>query len=153
VAIAVLRHRLFDIKVVIGRVLVYGAVTVVLLTVYVLIAVGLARAVPGTTDLGRLLAAAVVALAFAPLRSRLQGMVGRRLFGDRTKPYAALVRVSREAEQFRLGANRSCSVPQDEILYGLRLHPGRSRLLQFVVFLPGPVQNGRFEPLTQLGDR
>jgi signal transduction histidine kinase len=96
VAIAVLRHRLFDIKVVIGRVLVYGVLSIVLLTVYVLIALGLARAVPATTDLGRLLAAAVVALAFAPLRRRVQGMVGRRLFGDRSQPYAALVRVSRE---------------------------------------------------------
>ena len=71
VAVAVLRHRLFDIRVVVGRLVVYGVLTGVLLGVYVLTAVGLARVIPGTTDLGQLLAAAVVALAFAPLRNRL----------------------------------------------------------------------------------
>ena len=97
VAVAVLRRRLFDIRVVVGRVLVYGVLSAVLLTTYVLVAEGLARSVPAGTDLGRLLAAAVVAVAFAPLRVRLQAFVRRRLFGDRAAPYAALVRVSREA--------------------------------------------------------
>jgi signal transduction histidine kinase len=96
VAVAVLRHRLFDIKVLVGRVLVYGVLTAGLLGVYAATAVGVTRVVPASPDLGRLLAAAVVALAFAPLRSRLQDVVARRLFGDRAQPYAALVRVSQE---------------------------------------------------------
>jgi len=96
VAVAVLRHRLFDIRVVVGRVLVYGVLTVVLLGVYVVTAVGVARVVPAGPDVGRLLAAAVIALAFAPLRGRLQDVVSRRLFGDRAQPYAALVRVAKE---------------------------------------------------------
>ncbi len=96
VAVAVLRHRLFDVRVVVGRVLVYAALTAVLLAVYVVTVVGVARVVPAGQDAGRLLAAAVVALAFAPLRARLQDVVARRLFGDRAQPYAALVRVARE---------------------------------------------------------
>jgi signal transduction histidine kinase len=96
VAIAILRHRLFDIRVVVGRVLVYGGLTVALLAAYAVTALGLARAVPGSTDLGRLVAAAVVAVAFAPLRGWLQRKVAHRLFGARAEPYAALVRLSRE---------------------------------------------------------
>ena len=91
VAVAVLRHRLFDVRVVVGRVLVYAVLTAVLLGVYVVTVVGVARVVPAGQDAGRLLAAAVVALAFAPLRARLQDVVARRLFGDRAQPYAALV--------------------------------------------------------------
>jgi signal transduction histidine kinase len=50
---------------------------------------------PEATDLGRLVAAAVVAIAFAPVRDWLQRKVAHRLFGDRAEPYAALVRLSR----------------------------------------------------------
>jgi hypothetical protein len=43
-----------------------------------------------------LLATALVAVAFAPLRDRLQSVIGRRLYGDRHRPYAALTRLARE---------------------------------------------------------
>ena len=96
VAVAVLRHRLFDVRVVVGRALVYGVLTVVLLGVYAATALGVARVLPASPGVGQLLAAAVTALAFAPLRGRLQDVVARRLFGDRAQPYAALVRVAKE---------------------------------------------------------
>jgi signal transduction histidine kinase len=47
----------------------------------------------------RLLATAVVAVAFAPLRDALQRLVGRRLYGDRDRPYAAMTRLARQLQQ------------------------------------------------------
>ena len=98
IGIAVLRYRLFDIEIVVRRVLIYGALTVVLLAIYVAAAVGVAAVVPGSEGPARLLATALVAVAFAPVRDRLQAVIGRRLYGDRRRPYAALTRLARDIQ-------------------------------------------------------
>jgi len=97
VVVAVLRHRLFDIELLVSHALVYALLTAVLVLVYTAVATAVGIALPDSGDaVGHLLAAALVAVAFAPLREWLQREVGRRLFGDRAEPYAALVRLSRE---------------------------------------------------------
>ena len=98
IGIAVLQYRLFDIEIVVRRVLIYGALTVVLLAIYVAAAVGVAAVVPGSEGPARLLATALVAVAFAPVRDRLQAVIGRRLYGDRRRPYAALTRLARDIQ-------------------------------------------------------
>lgn len=99
VAVAVLRHQLFDIEVLVSRALVYTLLTAALVLLYAAVAAAVGIALPSSGDtVGRLLAAALVAVAFAPLREWLQRSVGRRLFGARAEPYTALVRLARELE-------------------------------------------------------
>jgi signal transduction histidine kinase len=97
IAVAVLRHQLFDIEVVVGRTVVYGLLTAALVLVYAtVLAVAGATLPAGGEGIAPVLAVALVAVAFAPLRDWLQRQVRRRLYGDRAQPYAALVRISRE---------------------------------------------------------
>ncbi len=100
IAVAVLRHQLFDIEALVSRVLVYVILTFVLLAGYALAATWASAALPGPAGtLGRVVATAVVAVAFAPLRDVLQRVIGRRLYGDRGRPYAAMTRLARQLQQ------------------------------------------------------
>ncbi len=84
VGVAVLRHRLYDIDIIINRALVYGPLTAVLALVYVGGVVGLQAAVRTLTGQGSTLAVVASTLAiaalFGPLRRRLQGFVDRRFY-------------------------------------------------------------------------
>jgi signal transduction histidine kinase len=91
IAVAVLRYRLDGIDVVINRALVYGLLTVIVVGVYVLVVGYLGAALHREGDLVvSLVATAIVAVIFAPLRDRLQRMVSRLLYGQRAEPYAAI---------------------------------------------------------------
>ena len=92
VGVAVLRYRLYDIDVVVNRSLVYGALTGGVIGIYVTI-VTVVGSVAGQLS-GSILAAAAVAVAFQPLRQRVQGGVDRLMYGDRDDPYAALSRLA-----------------------------------------------------------
>jgi signal transduction histidine kinase len=100
IAVAVLRHQLFDIEALVSRVLVYVILTFVLLAGYALAVTSASAALPGSAgNLARVVATAVVAVAFAPLRDALQRIIGRRLYGDRGRPYAAMTRLARKLQQ------------------------------------------------------
>lgn len=81
-AVAILRHRVYDIDLVINRTLVYGSVTVVLAAVYAGGVVG----VPQLLGLGQRNSLSVaastllVAALFNPLRHRVQDFVDRRFY-------------------------------------------------------------------------
>jgi two-component system, NarL family, sensor kinase len=98
-AIAILRHRLFDIEIIIKRTLVYGTLTVSVVGIYVLIVsmVGMLFH-PSSVFLPSLLATGMVAVLFQPLRARLQSMVNRLFYGERDDPYAVLARLSSRLE-------------------------------------------------------
>ncbi len=90
VAVGVLRYQLLGI--VVRRGLVYGALTAVVVGVYLLVTtVAGARLdrgpVPGVV------AAALVAVGLTPLRDRLQGAVDRLVYGDRRDPMRAVTRL------------------------------------------------------------
>ncbi|MGH2869487.1 MAG: histidine kinase [Solirubrobacteraceae bacterium] len=104
VALAVLRYRLYDIDVVISRTLVYGSLAVFITVVYVGIAVGIGAAVGGggRPNLGlSIVATAIVAVGFQPLRERLQRVANRLVYGRRATPYEVLSQFSeRVAESY-----------------------------------------------------
>jgi signal transduction histidine kinase len=98
--VAIVRHRLYDIDVVVNRTLVYGALTAVLAAAYglmtLLLGTALGRGSAWTTA-GATLA---VAVAFRPLRARVQDVVDRRFSRAR---YEAQRRVSAFMEDLRAG--------------------------------------------------
>ncbi len=98
-AIAILRHHLFDINVIINRTLVYGTLTVSVIGLYVLV-VSMVSMVfhPSSVFLPSLLATGFVAVLFQPLRARLQQIVNRLIYGERDDPYAVLTRLGSRLE-------------------------------------------------------
>lgn len=99
IGIAVLRHRLLDIDLVISRALVYGILTGGVIGLYVLVVGALGTAVQSPGNLvASLLAVGVIAVAFAPVRSRLQRAVNRLVYGHRDEPYAVISRMGQRLE-------------------------------------------------------
>jgi signal transduction histidine kinase len=96
-AIAVLKYRLYDIDLVINKSLVYGALAIFITTVYVGIVVGIGRLVgtSGKPNIGlSILATALVAVAFQPVRERIQRVANRLVYGNRATPYEVLSQFS-----------------------------------------------------------
>jgi len=87
IAIAIIRHGLLDIRVVLSRTLLYGVLVSLVVALYAGIVAALALIVPPDADRAvAVLAAIAVALLFDPLRRLLQRLVGRALFGVRDDP-------------------------------------------------------------------
>jgi signal transduction histidine kinase len=102
--IAVLKYRLYDIDVVISRALVYGALAAFITAVYVAIVVGIGSLVGagGRPNLVlSIIATAVVAVGFQPVRERVQRIANRLVYGRRATPYEVLAEFSeRVAESY-----------------------------------------------------
>lgn len=98
-AIAILRHNIFDIDTLLNRALVYGMLTLGTILLYVLI-VGLAADRFGLQDrtLIAFLSTGLVAVLFQPIRERLQLMVNRLMYGDRDDPYTVISRLGSKLE-------------------------------------------------------
>jgi signal transduction histidine kinase len=104
--IAILRYRLYDIDIVINRALVYGALTVLLAATYVAVTLLLGMALGSGSAPATAAATLAVAIAFRPLRGRLQDAVDRRFSRAR---YDAVRRVTSFLEDVRAGR----AVPED----------------------------------------
>jgi signal transduction histidine kinase len=102
--VAILKYRLYQIDVVISRTLVYGALAGFITLAYVGIVVGIGSLIGGggTPNLAlSILATAVVAVGFQPLRDRLQKLANRLVYGKRASPYEVLSEFSeRVAESY-----------------------------------------------------
>jgi signal transduction histidine kinase len=99
IGVAIFLHRLWDIDLIINRTLVYGALTLSVIGLYVLVVVGLGTLiqVQGNVLLS-LLATGVIAVLFQPLRLRLQRGVNRLMYGERDDPYAVLTHLGSRLE-------------------------------------------------------
>ena len=90
-AIAILRHRLYDIDVIISRAVVYGLLSAAVTGVYAGIVLGIGTFVGHRGGPLLTIAAAVtIALLFQPLRHRAQLFANRLVYGQRATPYQAL---------------------------------------------------------------
>lgn len=108
VGVAVLRHRIYDIDLLINRTLVYGVLSAVVIGTYVGIVGYLSALFETRASLPLTLAAtAVIALAFQPLRERVQRAVNRVLYGARDDPFAVVSKLARSLE---------AAIPADAVL-------------------------------------
>jgi signal transduction histidine kinase len=91
IAFGVLKYRLYDIDVVINKAVVYGAIAAFITAVYIVIVVA-AGSLSGYAynPVLSAIAAAIVALAFQPVRRRAQRLANRVVYGDRATPYEVL---------------------------------------------------------------
>jgi signal transduction histidine kinase len=101
VTIAVLRHGLYDVRIVLSRVVVYGVLTACVIAVYIGLVAVLERVVRGAG--APVVAALAIALAFNPVRVRLQRLVDRAIYGTRRDPVAAMSAVGQELAGDDLG--------------------------------------------------
>jgi hypothetical protein len=112
IAIAILRHRLFDIDVIIRRTLQYGVLTGILVALYagsVLLFQTLLGPMVGGADSPPVVIVTTLALValFNPLRIRVQRFIDRRFFRSRVdaeralERFAALARSEVDLEQLR----------------------------------------------------
>jgi hypothetical protein len=83
--IGILRHRLYDIDVIVNKALVYGGLTAILALAYLAIVVALQNVIPGADDSDLTIAGSTLAVAalFRPLRARIQGFIDRRFYRGR----------------------------------------------------------------------
>ncbi|MGI9148050.1 MAG: histidine kinase [Chloroflexota bacterium] len=97
--VAIFRYRLYAIDFIINRSLVYGALTLCTVALYVL-GVAAMGALFGTTGnvAISLAATGLIAVLFQPLRARLQLWVNRLLYGERDEPYTVISRLGRRLE-------------------------------------------------------
>jgi len=86
IGVAVLKHRLYDIDLLINRTLVYGLLTAILASVYfggVTVTQALFRNITGQEELPQFVVVAstlVIAALFTPLRRRIQSFIDRRFY-------------------------------------------------------------------------
>ncbi len=87
-AAAVLRYRALNIEVAVSRTVVYGALTIGAIGVYVgVISAWTALFGPVTNIWWQARVVAAIAVLSQPIRRRLQGLINRRLYGERDDPY------------------------------------------------------------------
>src|SRR5437870_12946606 len=90
-ALAILRYGLYEIDVVINKTLVYFSLAAVITAIYVGIVVGIGAIIGSKGNVGlSVLATAIVAVAFQPIRDRSRRFANRLVYGKRATPYEVL---------------------------------------------------------------
>lgn len=118
---AILRHRAFDIDVVVRRSMLWGGLTAGVVVAYA-IAVAVLGAVFRTEGsfAANLLATGIAAVAVLPLRDVLQRVIDRGLYGDRREPVRAIRRLGERLE-WTLGVEAIPAVVVETVAEALRL--------------------------------
>ncbi len=96
-AVAVLRYRLYDVDLILNRAIVLGLATLFVAVGYIALVVGVGAMLGGQVEAfwPSVLATAVVAMAFQPLRRSVVRFADRLAYGIRSVPYDALSDFSR----------------------------------------------------------
>jgi signal transduction histidine kinase len=97
-AVALRRHRLFDIDRLVNRSLVYASVIAVLVGGYAGTVALLASVLGLSNAVAAALAATAAALVLAPLRAAAQGLVNRLMYGQRDDPAGVLADLGRRLQ-------------------------------------------------------
>jgi signal transduction histidine kinase len=100
IGVAITRYRLYEIDRLVSRALAYAVLTAGLAATFAAVSLSLGVAIGSGSTLPTAAATLAVALAFGPLRSRVQRMVDRRF--DRAR-YEGLGKVERFLEELRAG--------------------------------------------------
>jgi signal transduction histidine kinase len=101
-AVAILRHRLFDIEVVLRRSIVYSALTAVVIAAYAGSLAVATHLLDASASAGvSLVVTAIVAVALQPVKERLDRGVEWALFGDRHRPERPLAALGARLETVR----------------------------------------------------
>jgi len=93
IGLAILKYGLYEIDVVIRRTLVFGALAVFITGVYVAVVVVISTLATDSL-VPSLVATALVAALFQPIRRRVTRLANRLVFGRRAEPYEVLARFS-----------------------------------------------------------
>jgi hypothetical protein len=89
--IAILKHGLYELDLVINKTVVYALLAAFLTAVYLAIVVGIGTAIGSSRNsFLTVLAAATIAVAFNPVRDRAKRFANRLVYGDRASPYEVL---------------------------------------------------------------
>jgi signal transduction histidine kinase len=121
--VAILKYRLYDIDVVISKTVVYGALAAFVTLVYIGIVVGIGALVGSRGNLLlSILATAVIALAFHPVRQWAGRLANRVVYGKRATPYEVLSHFSQ-----RMGGRYSADEVLPEMARTLGEGAGASR--------------------------
>jgi len=98
--VAIMRYRLYNIDWIINRSVTYGALAIFIGGVYIAIVVGLGELLGGESSFAlSIVASVLVAMAFQPVRRRVELWANRLVYGDRATPYEVLVRFSRRSTE------------------------------------------------------
>jgi two-component system, NarL family, sensor kinase len=99
IGVAVLRYRLYDLGALVNRTAVYAVLSLAVTAIYVGTVVVAGTALNQAAGLvASLFATLLVAAAFQPLRTRIQQLVDRVMFGERRDPYGVLVGLTRRLQ-------------------------------------------------------
>lgn len=151
-AVAILRHRLFDVEVAIDRSLTYGLVSVAILLLYA-VSIELLSGLLGRTTGAPLAATGLVALAVLPLRDRAQRFVTRLRYGDRGDPHGALDRLG---TQLAAASDRTALIDDvtTALVHALRLAGAAITVDERVVATAGSTGQTTIDiPLTVRGEQ
>jgi len=100
VGVAILRHQLFNIDLLLNRAIVYGALSACVVGVYAVLVGAFGGILRGWGDpIVPIVATGVSAVLLQPLRSWLQRGVNRLLYGQRDEPYAVIAQLGRRLEE------------------------------------------------------
>jgi signal transduction histidine kinase len=143
IGVAILRHRLYDIDIVISRGLVYAGLAAFITVAYLLVVVGIGFVV-GTGGRPNLplsvVAMALVVVLIQPVRVRLQRLANRLVYGVPSDPYAVLAELSRTAAAGDL--DHALAQIAQTLARGMGSRRARVRLL----LLGGPARTATWPP-------
>lgn len=143
IGVAILRYRLWDIDLFINRALVYGALSGLLLGLYIVVVGGLgALFQSGNSLVLAILATGLIAVLFNPVHQRLQQAVNRLMYGDRDDPLTLVTRLGRRLED---------TVAPEEVPQVLVETIAEAMKLPYVGLSMGP--GGREQIVAETGER